>query len=103
MSRSRKRSFYASDNHSRNSRRRFMRRYMKRSLRSMLKNSDELLQGSLYKRYGDSWSYCDYKYYYSENDAIKLYYELIVKGRIKGKYPTLESWLKKYRKDMVYK
>lgn len=106
MSRSYKHSPYVVDNHSHNIRRKFMKRYVNKSLRNKLNNSDELIQGSEYKKHFDSWNICDYRWYWSENDAVNDYYDRIDDDRDRWfmkHYPTLESWIKYYRKCVVYK
>ncbi len=102
MSRSRKKSTFVTDNHGHNLRRKFMKRYYNKSLRNSLKNNDELLQGNSYRKYSDSWNICDYRWYWSEENAIKEYYSKHGDWFYK-KYPTLDSWLKYYNKIVVYK
>ena len=111
MSRSRKKSQFVTDNHGRNIRRKFMKRYMNKSLRNKLKNSDELLQGSEYKKHSESYDICDYRYFWSLKDAIETYHRRIrdeekYSGNFswfKKRYPTIESWIKYYNKIVVYK
>ena len=109
MSRSRKKSTFVTDNHGRGEGRRFMKRYSNKSFRNKLKNSDELIQGSQYKKHFESYDICDYKWYWSEDMAIDDYNRRIEEGRKSGwiwfekRYPTLKSWMKYYRKCVVYK
>jgi len=109
MSRSYKHNPWVTDNHDRNLRRQFMKRYSNKSIRNKLKNSDELVQGTDYKKHFNSYRICDYRWYWSKDMAIKYYNERIEDGRKYGftrfekKYPTLESWLKYYKKKVIYK
>lgn len=112
MSRSRRRSQFVTDNHGHNFRRRFMKRYSNKSIRNKLKSSDELMQGSEFKKHFESWDICDYKYFWSIEDAIDTYYKRIRddekygginRNRFLRRYPTLEDWLKYYYKTVVYK
>lgn len=112
MSRSRRKSQFVTDNHGHNFRRKFMKKYSNKSLRSRLKNSDELMQGSEFKKHFESWDICDYKYFWSKEDAIDTYYRRIHEnGKYGGvnrswfarRYPTLNDWLKYYYKTVVYK
>lgn len=86
----------------RNSKRR-MKKVASRITRRKLNNSDELLQGSKYKRHFESWDICDFRWYWSEEDAIKHYYSHRRRSWFYEEYPTLEDWLKYYRKGVVYK
>ena len=104
MSRSREKSTFVTDNYGHTLRRRFMKKYSNRVLRRTLGNSDELLQGSIYKRHFDSWDICDFRWYWSEEMATKEYNEFVRRfDWFKKRYPTLESYIKHYRKSVVYK
>lgn len=109
MSRSYKYNTYVTDNHGKNLRRRYFKRYYNHSLRNKLKNSDELIQGSDYKKHCNSYTICDYRWYWSEDMAIDDYYERLKDEERSGlqwftdRYPTLESWLKYWRKCVKWK
>ena len=101
MSRSYKHSSFVVDNKGHNLRRRYFKRYHNKSIRNKLKNSDELIQGSRHKRYTNSWDICDYRWYWSEEQATIDYYRDYPNWNyVRDKYPTLESWLIQYKKDM---
>lgn len=106
MSRSRKKSTYVTDNHGHNIRRKFMKKYSNKSLRNRLKNNDEVLQGMSYKKHFESYDICDYRWYWTESQAINDYIDRVngdTTGWFVRRYPTLRSWLKYYRKCVVYK
>ena len=102
MSRSRRKSTFVVDNHGHNLRRRFFKKYYNKSLRNRLKNNDEVLAGNSYRKLSDSWNICDYRWYWSERMAIEEYYSEHGSWFYK-RYPTVESWIKHYRKSVVYK
>ena len=73
-----------------------------RRLRKYLKNSDELLQGSKYKRHTESYDIHDYKNRWTWEDA-KAYYEHDCNkySWFRDRYPTIEEyrkWWEKYYK-----
>ena len=109
MSRSRRKSQFVTDNHGHNLRRKFMKRYSNKSLRSRLKNSDELMQGAEFKKHFESCAICDYRYFWSKEDAIDTYYRILQEEKKYGKswftrkYHTLDDWLSYYYKCVVYK
>lgn len=74
-----------------------------RKLRRHLNNSDELLQGSKYKRHSESYEIHDWKFRYTWEDA-KEYYEIYYDREdwIRKEYPTIKDyyrwWVKTYRR-----
>lgn len=109
MSRSYRHTPYITDSHGRNERRRYFKRYYNHSIRNKLRNSDELIQGSDYKKHCCSYDICDYRWYWSEDRAIQDYYRRLEDEKRSGlrwftdRYPTLESWLHYYKKEVYYK
>lgn len=78
----------------------YSKRLASRRLRRELNNSDELLQGSKYKRHTCSYDIHDYKNRWSWLEAVKDYYGNYVEYcYFREKYPTLEDfrqWWEKY-------
>ena len=104
MSRSYKHSSFVVDNKGHNLRRRYFKRYHNKAIRNKLNNSDELMQGSIHKKYTNSWDICDYRWYWSEEQAVIDYYQRYnEQWWFRENYPTLEDWLKHYNKEMRYK
>ena len=75
-----------------------------RSLRRKLKNSDELLKGSSYKKHYESWDICDYKFRKTREEAIEGYYSSCNRYKyFKEEFPTLEDYLKWWYKTYLRK
>lgn len=70
-----------------------------KKVRQALKNSDELLNGNLYKRVTESWEISDYSFRLTKAEAIELYYRYIAEEALYGstwtldKYPTEQDFL----------
>ena len=85
------------------------KRGKKQANKAVRKYKDEISNGAAYKKIYCSYNINDYITYWTEEDAIELYYELKEKYSNWGmdyfekKYPTLESYLLYWRKEMKYK
>lgn len=72
------------------------------------RNIDIILKGNDHKKVVETWDINDYVTRFTEKEAIEVYYRTISSNNyydrwFKEEYPTLEDWLKKYRKDYLYK
>lgn len=78
------------------------KRIASRRLRRALNNSDELLQGSKYKRHTCSYDIHDYKNRWTWDEAIKRYEDNLNQYEwFKEEFPTIEEyrkWWEKYYK-----
>ena len=75
------------------------KRLASRRLRRSLNNSDELLQGSKYKRHTCSYDIHDYSFRFSWEDARKDYYGCYQRySWFREEYPTLEDYYKWWAK-----
>ena len=111
MSRSYRKNTFVVDRHGRNIRRKFFKKYYNRSLRNLMNKTGEIIQNSEYKKFSNSWNICDYRWYWSEKDAKDEYFRMLNNYIINPrtyeyffkKYPTLESWMHKYKKQVLHK
>ena len=100
MSRSYKHNPYVTDNGSRH---KFMKKYANKIIRNKLKNSDECMQGSSYRKHSESYKICDYSYYWSSEDAKRVYEQRKNEPYFLYHFPTLESWMRYYDKEVFRK
>ena len=102
MSRSYKKNPVVTDGSARNTQ--HSKRLASRRLRRSLNNSDELLQGSRYKRHTCSYDIHDYAFRLSWEDAMKQYegdYQRY--SWVREQYPTLEEYRKWWEKYYLRK
>ena len=101
MSRSYKKHFWVTDGSPGNTQ--HSKRLASRRLRRALNNSDELLQGSAYKKHTESYDIHDYKNRWTWEEASTFYeYNCTKYSWFNDRYPTLEEyrkwWEKYYRR-----
>lgn len=99
MSRSKKRNYYAKDKNN---------KYMKKLSNSKVRKSDiDYLppKGKSYKKLMCSWDICDYKSRWTLEEAITYYNKKVSENDewFLEHYPTLEDYLKYYKRCVVYK
>lgn len=80
-------------------------RYVRRVIN---RNPALRLKGKQYKRLYETWEINDYTTRFTEKEAINYYYKMFSSNRywdiwFKEKYPTLEDFLIRYKKDYIYK
>lgn len=78
-------------------------KYSKKLANRRFRRSSELYQNSAYKKYNESWDICDYKWRSIKRDAIDWYINECNSSYVKGRYPTLESYLNYWAKCAVRK
>ena len=100
MSRSYKKNPFATD-HSRGTK--YMKRLANHKVRRVIKNSEDLPSKLKHKKMTESWNICDYKWYSTEKDAIDWYINKCNNKYIRGKYPTLETYLNYWAKCTIRK
>ena len=96
MSRSYKKHPYVTDNSSSGVNKRIANRTFRR-------NKTKLYQGGNYKKAYCSYNICDYRWRWTEQDAIEYYYSIPPDCYLRRKYPTLDSYLEYQKKCCVRK
>lgn len=92
MSRSYKKTPIIKDN---GSGKKFAKKIANKRIRTKLKQDIEIGDGNEFKKHSESWDIADYVSRYTEHEAIEDYN---TNNYLHKKYPTLESWIKEYRK-----
>ena len=79
-----------------------MKRIANRTVRRRIKNVEDMPARLPHKKMTETWMICDYKWRMTEAEAIQ-WYETEASDTFKKRYPTLESWLKYWKKCHVRK
>lgn len=97
MSRSYKKNPFVTDH------KRKITKYSKKLANRKFRRTLELYQNSAYKKYNESWDICDFKWRSTKQDAIDWYINECDNSYVKGKCPTLESYLNYWAKCAIRK
>lgn len=97
MSRSYKKNPFATDHKCRTT------KINKRLANKRFRRTLQLYQNGNYKKCNESWDICDYKKRITKDAAINWYINECDSTYIKGKYPTLESYLNFWAKYAIRK
>lgn len=104
MSRSYKKNPYVTDHKCRTTKR--SKRIANRIVRRRLGQDEDMPARPQHKKMTESWNICDYKWRMTEAEAIEWYkyhMEDEASEYFKKCYPTLESWLKYWKKCYIRK
>lgn len=99
MSRSYKKNPYVTDHKRKTTKQ--SKRIANRIVRRKLGQDEDMPARSQHKKMTESWNICDYKWRMTEAEAVKWYTHHMAdeaSDYFKKRYPTLESWLKYWKK-----
>ena len=91
MSRSHKKNPWYTDHHVKSS------QENKKFANKKVRNTEEIPNGGSYKKVSESWDICDFKFFYTKEEAIEEYNKAKENDEEWVKKYTLKEWLRHWR------